>query len=614
MRALYQHLATLRSMANPLLSDRNVDFLLYEVLDADRRLAALPAFAEHGKETFDLFLGSARRLARDVLLPSYRAMDVDPPRLVDGRVHVHPKLREIYPQLVALGLTNATRPAAVGGQQLPITVSALGSAYLMAGNLSATGYVGLTAAAAHLLEAFGSPSLQERFMTRLYAGEWTGTMALTEPQAGSSLADVTTRATPTGDGHFLLSGAKIFISGGDHDLTDNIVQMTLARIDGAPAGIKGVSLFCVPSRRFADDGSGALVDNDVRVTGLVHKIGWRGLPSCILSYGERGDCRGWLVGQEHRGISYMFQMMNEARIMVGMNGVATASAAYLESLEYARTRTQGRPPANRRAESAQIPIIEHPDVRRMLLRQKAIVEGGLALLATTSLHADLAAHAVEEETRRRSSLLVDLLTPVAKSFPAEWGFESNTLALQIHGGYGYSSEYAVEAWLRDQKLNSLHEGTTGIQSLDLLGRKVVADGGRAFGIFVDEVGTAIGRARVAGFDVELCDRLTSSIGVLGATTQTLAARGLAGDFDGMLLHSADFLAMFSIIAVAWQWILMAGVATEALAANSIPRDFYEGKLAACRYWLATELPRADVHAALCTSAESSYARIRPDSF
>jgi alkylation response protein AidB-like acyl-CoA dehydrogenase len=613
MRALYQHLATLRTMANPLLSDRNVDFLLYEVLEADRRLGVLPAFAEHTRETFDLFLASARRLARDVLLPSYRAMDVDPPRLVDGRVHVHPRLREIYPQLVALGLTNATRPTAVGGQQLPITVSALGSAYLMAGNLSATGYVGLTAAAAHLIEAFGSTALQERFMTRMYAGEWTGTMALTEPHAGSSLADVTTRATPTADGHYLLSGAKIFISGGDHDLTDNIVQMTLARIDGAPAGIKGVSLFCVPSRRFADDGA-TLVDNDVRVSGLVHKIGWRGLPSCILSYGERGDCRGWLVGQEHRGIGYMFQMMNEARIMVGMNGVATASAAYLESLDYARTRTQGRPPANRRAESQQIPIIEHADVRRMLLRQKAIVEGGLALLATTSLHADLAAHAVEEETRRRSALLVDLLTPIAKSFPAEWGFESNTLALQIHGGYGYSSEYAVEGWLRDQKLNSLHEGTTGIQSLDLLGRKVVADGGRALGIFADEVGAAIGRARVAGFDVELCDRMTSSIGVVGATTQTLAARGLSGDFDGMLLHSADFLAMFSIVAVAWQWILQAAVATEALAADSIPRDFYEGKLAACRYWLSTELPRADVHAALCTAAESSYAKMRADWF
>ncbi|HEX6838646.1 MAG TPA: acyl-CoA dehydrogenase family protein, partial [Polyangia bacterium] len=305
-------------MANPLLSDRNVDFLLYEVLEVDRRLCALPVFAEHGRETFDLYVAGARRLARELLLPSYRAIDVEPPQLVDGRVRVHPRLREIYPQLVAFGLTSATRPASVGGQQLPLAVAALANAYLMAGNLSAVGYVGLTAAAAHLLEAFASPALKERFMTRMYAGEWTGTMALTEPHAGSSLADVATRATPTADGHFLVSGGKIFISGGDQDLTENIVQMTLARIDGAPAGIKGVSLFAVPSRRLGDDGV-TLVDNDVRSAGMVHKIGWRGLPSMILNYGEAGDCRGWLVGEPNRGIQYMFQMMNEARIMVGMN-------------------------------------------------------------------------------------------------------------------------------------------------------------------------------------------------------------------------------------------------------------------------------------------------------
>jgi butyryl-CoA dehydrogenase len=598
-------------MANPLLSDRNVDFLLYEVLEVDRRLGALPAFAEHGRETYDLYLAGARRLARDVLLPSYRAIDAEPPRLVDGRVRVHPRLREIYPQLVALGLTSATRPPSVGGQALPLAVAALANAYLMAGNLSAVGYVGLTAAAAHLLEAFGSRELQERFMTRMYAGEWTGTMALTEPHAGSSLADVATRATPTQDGHFLLSGSKIFISGGDHDLTDNIVQMTLARIDGAPAGIKGVSLFAVPSRRL-DDG-GRLVDNDVRTAGMVHKIGWRGLPSLILNYGEAGDCRGWLVGEPNRGIQYMFQMMNEARIMVGMNGVATASAAYHESLAYARTRLQGRPPSARSG-GPQVPIIGHADVRRMLLRQKAIVEGGLALLATTALHADLAAHADDADVRARSQLLVDLLTPVAKSFPAEWGFESNALAVQVHGGYGYSSEYPVEAWLRDQKLNSLHEGTTGIQSLDLVGRKIGADGGRAFAIFLDELSLAIGRARVAGAGTELCDRMGTAVGWLADATQALGARGLAGDVEGMLLHSSDYLAMFSIIAIAWQWLLQAAVAAEAIMHDGIPRDFYAGKLAACRYWITTELPRVAVYAELCKSGERSFADMRDEWF
>jgi butyryl-CoA dehydrogenase len=599
-------------MANPLLSDRNVDFLLNEVLEVDRRLCALPEFAEHGRETFDLYVAGARRLARELLLPSYRALDAEPPRLVDGRVRVHPRLREIYPQLVALGLPAATRPAEVGGQQLPMTVAALAHAYLMAGNLSAVGYVGLTAAAAHLVEAFGSPSLKERFMTRMYAGEWTGTMALTEPHAGSSLADVATRATPTKDGHFLISGSKIFISGGDQDLTENIVQMTLARIDGAPPGIKGVSLFAVPSRRFGDDGA-ALVDNDVRSAGLVHKIGWRGLPSLILNYGEAGDCRGWLVGEPHRGIQYMFQMMNEARIMVGMNGVATASAAYHESLAYARTRLQGRPPSAR-ASGPQRPIIEHADVRRMLLRQKAIVEGGLSLLATTALHADLAAHSQDAAERSRSQLLVDLLTPVAKSFPAEWGFESNALAVQIHGGYGYSSEYPVEAWLRDQKLNSLHEGTTGIQSLDLLGRKVGAGDGRAFTIFLDELSAAIGRARSAGAGADLCDQMGTAVGWLADATQALGQLGLAGDVDAMLLHSADYLAVFSIVAIAWQWLLQAAVAAEAIMHDGIPRDFYAGKLAACRYWITTELPRVAVYAELCKSGERSFADMRNEWF
>jgi alkylation response protein AidB-like acyl-CoA dehydrogenase len=596
-------------IANPLLSDRNVDFLLYEVLEVER-LCALPAFADHGRETFDLFVASARRLARDLLWPSYRAIDAAPPELRDGRVRVHPRLREIYPQLVKLGLTNATRPTAVGGQQLPITVSALATAYLMAGNLSACGYLGLTSAAAHLIESFGDERLRAELMTRLYSGEWTGTMALTEPQAGSSLADVTTRATPTPAGHYLVSGAKIFISGADHDLTDNVVQMTLARIDGAPAGIKGLSLFAIPNRRLEQ---GALVDNDVRVAGVIHKIGWRGIPSLILSFGERGDCHGWLVGEPNRGIAHMFQMMNEARIMVGMNGIATASVAYYEALAYATTRAQGRPPATRTL-GPQIPIIEHADVRRMLLRQKAIVEGGLALLATTAHAADLAAHAEEAEARQRAQLLLDLLTPVAKSFPAEWGFESNALALQVHGGYGYSSEYLPEALLRDQKLNSLHEGTTGIHGLDLLGRKAVAGGGEAVRIFADEVGGVVARARNAGVEPAWCDAVAAALGRTVETTAALGARGLGGDVDGMLLHSSDYLTLFSIVAVAWQWLLQAAVAAEALAAGRGPRDFYEGKRCAAQYWIATELPRVAALAELCTSGEDSYARMKLDWF
>ncbi|HRI51827.1 MAG TPA: acyl-CoA dehydrogenase [Pseudomonadota bacterium] len=607
-------------MANPLVSDRDVEFLLYEVLDG-AALPTLPAFAAHDRATFELLIDSARRLAREVLYPAYRAMDAEPPRFEDGRIITHPLMKTIYPQLVEFGLIGATRPVAVGGQQLPRLVCTLAAIYLMAGNLSACGYVGLTSAAAHLLESFGSEELKREFMARMYSGQWTGTMALTEPQAGSSLADVKTRATPAAGGHYLIRGSKIFISAGDHDLTENVVHLTLARIDGAPAGVRGISLFAVPRRRREGE---QLVDNDVSVAGMIHKIGWRGLPSLALEFGEGEDCHGWLVGEPGRGLACMFQMMNEARLMVGANGVATASVAYHEAVSYARERPQGRPLTKKTSAQGlgepQVPIVEHADVRRMLLRQKAIVEGGLSLIAATAYQADLAEHASTEAERKRAALLLDLLTPVAKSFPAERGFEANALALQVHGGYGYSSEFLPEAWLRDQKLNSIHEGTTGIQGLDLLGRKVMAQGGGALQLLAQEIGQTIERARGVGVAPAWIEPLDSAVQTVGQLTMQLAQKGLAGEVEAMLLHSADYLELFSILIVGWQWLLQAAVARGRLseeATRPLPpadRDFYEGKLCAAQYWLLTEVPRITTLAALCASGEDSYGRMRAEWF
>ncbi len=606
------------SSSNPLLRDRDVDFVLYELLEGES-LCALPAFADHSRETFDLYLRSARRLAREVLFPAYKPMDESPARLDAGRIVTHPRMKGIWDQIVALGAIAATRPASVGGGALPLSVAALAHAYLMAGNLSAYGYAGLTTGAAHLIEAFGDETLQREMMAPMYAGAWTGTMALTEPHAGSSLADVTTKAAPRGDGTYAISGSKIFISGADHDLTENVVNMTLARIDGAPAGIKGVSLFAVPKRRREPGGSATLVGNDVSIAGVIHKIGWRGLPSLAVAFGDHDDCRGWLVGEPHKGIAYMFQMMNEARIMVGMNAAATATVAYHEALAYARARPQGRPvarkaPAGAEAGAAgpQVPIIEHADVRRMLLRQKAIVEGALALVAFTAKLADLASHATEEEARERARVLLDTLTPIAKTFPAEWGFEANALALQVHGGYGYSSEQLPESWLRDQKLNTIHEGTTGIQGLDLLGRKVVAKGGEPIRILLAETERTIERARRAGIDEAWTSRLRGATTRLAALTAHLGALGVAGDVDAMLRHSTDYLSAFAIVVVSWLWLWQAALAKEGIArgASGPEADFYEGKLCAAEYWLATELPKVEALAALCQSGEDSYARMR----
>jgi butyryl-CoA dehydrogenase len=609
-------------MTNPLIADRELTFLLDEVLDVDA-LLAWPAFADHDRASVAAYLDACRRFAREALWPSYRAIDAEPPSFREGRVRVHPRLHELWPRLRELGVIAAARPAAVGGQQLPLTVALAAQLYLMAGNLSAYGYAGLTAGAAHLVEAFGAPELRARYLPALYEGRWTGTMALTEPHAGSSLADLTTTAVPAGD-HYLITGAKIFISGGDHDLAENIVHMVLARIAGAPAGVRGISLFLVPARRPEGD---RLVPNDVRVTGLIHKIGWRGVPSLALGFGDDGDCRGWLVGEPHRGLPYMFQMMNEARIMIGANGVATASVGYHESLAYARERPQGRPPdARGDAARPQIPIIEHADVRRMLLRQKAIVEGGLLLVLHAARLADTAEHAPDAAARARARRQLDLLTPIVKTFPAERGFEANALALQIHGGYGYSSEYVLEALLRDQKLNTIHEGTSGIQGLDLLGRKAMAEGGLALRELGEDVEAACARAAEAGVDPAWIAAVREAGAAVGALTAALGARGLAGDVAGMLLHSADYLELCSIWVVAWHWLVQAAAARAGLAAGrrgALGADepgtgagagYYEGKLAAAQYWIRTELPRVAQLAALCRDADDSYARTQPGWF
>lgn len=574
--------------SNPLIDDRVVDLILSRVVDAEA-LTALPAFSDHSAETFALYLATCRRVAREVLYPAYRPMDQEPPRLEDGRVKLHPRMKQVWPALRELGAIAATRPFDVGGQQLPLTVGTLAHAYLMAGNLAAAGLAWLTTGAAHLIEAFGDEAVKARFLTPMYEGEWTGTMALTEPHAGSSLADITTTATPADDGTYRIRGAKIFISGGDHDLAENVVHLVLARIDGAPEGTKGISLFAVPRRRPEGDG---LVLNDVHVTGVIHKIGWRGLPSLALGFGDEGDCHGWLVGEPHRGLAHMFQMMNEARIQVGVNGVATASVAFHESLAYAKERKQGR--ALGAKGGAPVPLIAHADVRRMLLRQKAIVDGGLCLCAVTARYAD----ASHDDAHAR--LMLDLLTPVTKSFPAEAGFEANVLAVQVLGGYGYTSEYLPEAWMRDQKLNSIHEGTTGIQSLDLLGRKVVAKGGAALQAFAEAV-----RADATG---ELGAPVQAALGRVLALTASLGARGMQGDVEGMLGHSADYLELFSILVIAWMHLKLSN------AVDGRDDDFAEGMRRSAQYWIATELPRIEALAARCESAERSYLDIRPEQF
>ena len=588
-------------MTNPLFPDRDAGFALFEVLHADE-LCRLPHFADHSRQTFEMYVKAVAKLSREVVLPTYKPMDEQPAHFEGGRVHSHPVMRELYPQLVELGVLTAARPYDVDGQQLPLTVASMASAYLMAANLSAFGYCMLTSGAAHLIEAFGSDELKASFMRPMYAGRFTGTMALTEPHAGSSLGDLRTRARPTPHGHYLVDGAKVFISGADQTFSENIVHLALARIEGAPAGSAGISLFAIPKLRQQGD---SWVDNDVHAAGAFHKLGWRGIASIALNFGERGDCHGYLVGEPHRGLPYMFQMMNEARINIGLHGVATAAVGYQAALDYARNRPQGRP-LGAKPNSPQVPIVEHADVRRMLLRQKAIVEGGLLLVLTTARYQDLSLHSQSEHERLHAQTMLELLTPIAKSFPAERGFESNTLAVQVHGGYGYTSEYLPEAYLRDQKLNSIHEGTTGIQAQDLLGRKVLKGGGHTVAALRTEITRACEQAVAATLDGELPDALGAALRRLEGVTAVLLARA-AQDPRAALRHAVDYLDLVSTIVVAWQWLLMATAAHKGLRAGAqSDQDFYRGKLAAARYFSRTELPRVALLAALCESAEDSF--------
>ncbi len=576
-------------MPEKFVSRRNLEFLLYEV-NRMEELSALPYFADHTRETYDLVVDTALKLARNLIYPYLREMDEKAPYLEGGQVKVHPAVKTMMKEWGEGGWISSAMPHEVGGQQLPMTLHMLCNYIFAAANFSATGFPGLTTGAAHLIVSYGSDELKETYVPQMLAGEWQGTMALTEPQAGSSLADIVTTAHPTEDGYYKIKGQKIFISAGDHDGVDNVIHMMLAKIKGAPAGIKGISLFLVPKKRFGD--SGALVPNDVTVATVYHKMGYRGCPITQLSMGENDDCRGYLVGEPHKGLSYMFQMMNEARIGVGMQATAIATAAYYTSLEYAKERPQGRRLTSKDPTLPPVPIIEHADVRRMLLFQRATTEGSLAIILQCAMYTDLA-RTEDLEQRKRYDLLLDLLTPVAKSYGAETGIISVSQGLQILGGYGYCQEFPMEQYFRDIRIHTIHEGTTGIQGMDLLGRKVIMKNGEAMRLYFAEVETAI---QEAGKSEELktyADRLKAAMEQLQNVTLFRVQFALKGEVEEFLADATLYLELFGIIAVAWQWLLQGIAAQKGLnrGSSDLENSFYKGKLHTMKYFFHYELPK-----------------------
>jgi butyryl-CoA dehydrogenase len=570
-------------------SERNIKFLLYEVFDVES-LTTYEYYSQHNRKMFDMVLKAAVKLGKDLLFPIFEEMDRNPPELVDGEVKVHPAVKTIMKEFGEGGWISSRVPFDQDGEQLPSMVADICEFIFAAANYSANAYPGLTFGASHLIESFGGKDLYDTYVPRMRSGEWQGTMALTEPEAGSSLSDITTMAEPTSEGYYRIRGQKIFISAGDHDGVENVVHLMLAKIEGAPAGVKGISLFVVPKKRLNQ--SDELISNDVVASGVYHKLGYRGCPIVQLSMGDKNDCRGWLVGEPHSGLKYMFQMMNEARIGVGMGAAAMATAAYYASLEYSKTRHQGRKISKKDPNLPPIAIIEHADVKRMLLFQRAVIEGAQCLLMQCSKYVDFQ-KVLTGEDRERYHLLLEILTPVAKTYPSEMGIQSISQGLQCLGGSGYCDDYPLEQYYRDCRIHPIHEGTTGIQGMDLLGRKVIMHDGQAFRLYVDEVQSAISAARkLPGLEM-LADELGKTLTSLQEVTRHLVSIARQQGPEAFLADATLYLEFFGHITIAWQWLLQGIAVQTALDKGAAKKDnnFYQGKLFTLRYFFGYELPK-----------------------
>ena len=587
---------------------RDLDFQVFEVLDAEG-LCRLPRYAEHDRSVFDGVLDSAYRIAEERFAPFAAACDVEEPRVVDGRVWMIPETQQAFAAYNDASFTAATFDTEDGGLQLPMLIAKATSGVFSSANVAFHSYSTLTAGAANLLISFGNADQRLRLARPMLAGRFTGTMCLSEPHAGSSLNDIRCQALRQDDGSYLLTGGKMWISGGDHELAETIVHLVLAKIPGGPPGVRGISLFAVPRNRIDDDGTVG-PNNDVRLAGINHKMGWRGTVNCVLSFGEQGRCRAELVGLPHHGLEYMFQMMNAARIGVGMNAVALGYAGYLHALAYARERPQGRKLGARDPTSPPVPILNHGDVRRMLLAQKCWVEGGLALVLYCARLSD--EERCEEDPARKQALhqLLELLTPIAKSWPSEFCLEANKLAIQVLGGYGYTRDYPVERLYRDNRLNHIHEGTHGIHGLDLLGRKVAMQGGAAMRELAARITETIAQAKAEAQLAEHAAELKAALSDIGRTTEFLVG-AIAKDPGRALANATLYLDSLGHLIVAWRWLAQGLAATRAKA-GAADRDFYAGKLAACRFFFRYELPRITPALVLLRSLDDTALGI-PDS-
>jgi len=579
-------------MTSNYLDYTTLQFILHDVFHMNS-LLDLEYYKNYDEESLNMFLESIRDLSDKELYPYFQEMDEKPAYFHEGKVIVHPQIAVINKKLSDIGIIAGPVPEEDGGLQMPHMTYTAATYIIDCANNHVSGYTGLTLGAAELILEYGSDTLKELYTTKMLSGEWAGTMCLTEPQAGSSLSDITTSASLSDDGSYNIKGQKIFISGGDHEYSDNFVHLTLARIDGAPAGTKGISLFVVPKKRITD--SGTLENNDVITAGDFQKMGQKGYCTTHLIFGEQDNCKGWLVGAPHKGLKYMFLMMNAARIAVGRGAGAIAMASSRAALSYAQERKQGRPMASsgkKNVNQEPVSIMEHADVRRMLLSQKVIAEGALAIIMQTSKYYDLRRASESDSDKEKYALLLEIMTPMVKTYPAEAGQQACKDGIQILGGYGFCSEYILQQYARDIRIHSLYEGTTGIQSLDLLARKVTMQDGDALKLLMAEMMASISKAKSYDVLTPYAEKLESRIGSIQKVLSHLMPFAMKGDYQRFTADANLFMEMMSLVTIAWLWLKIGISAAEGIKNGDDSKlKFYVNKIECLKFFYKYELSK-----------------------
>ncbi|GGW21832.1 acyl-CoA dehydrogenase [Arenibacter certesii] len=569
-------------------------YLLYNVHGLSNVLK-LDRYKEHDLESLGLFLDSVKEFSDRELFPYFREMDESPAAFKDGEVIVHEQVGVMMKKGGEMGLICGPLDYEIGGLQLPFIVHTAATYILDTANNHLPGYLTLTLGAAELIIHFGNTALKDTYIPNMLSGKWGGTMCLTEPDAGSSLSDITTKAIPDKDGYYKIKGQKIFISGGDYPYAENIVHLVLARIEGAPAGTKGISLFVVPKNRMED---GELVNNDVVTLSDFKKMGQRGFATTHLGFGDKNNCRGWLLGEAHHGLKYMFQMMNDARIGVGRGAAAITMAAYQASLEYARERTQGRKlrsSGKKNPNESPCLIIEHPDVRRMLLLQKTIAEGSLSLILLAAKYHDLQLAENDIALTKKYGLLLEMITPIVKTYPSEAGAIAVSNGLQVLGGYGFCTDYILQQYYRDIRIFSIYEGTTGIQSQDLLGRKVLMAHGKGLELLLNEILETITEALTMENLAPYAKILGDKISLTQEVTAHLMPIAKEGDYERYLADANLFMEFLSHLVLGWVWLDIAARAQQNMLEKNktYSTNFYESKIHSMKFYFKYELVKTN---------------------